>query len=148
MTSGYRWQEEENGSFTLYQDERPVLSASTQAEEFETGEKIDTRQAALTDVKKREQTLTLTYENDAGLRLTEYLIVTEAGAIAQCSLSRKDGITVKTNRLTPLIAHGKGDASYLWRDLGGPKCCWCPMIMTCGCGMKPRRCGRGERAMT
>ena len=118
MTSGYRWQEEGNGSFTLYQDEHPVLSASAQAEEFETGEKIDARLAALIDVKKQDQALMLTYENDAGLRLTEYLTVTEAGAIAQCSLSRKDGTAVKTNRLTPLIAQGKGDEPYLWRDLG------------------------------
>ena len=85
MASGYQWQEEENGIFTLYQGERPILSASAQAEEFETGEKIDTRQAELTDVKKREQTLTLTYDNDAGLRLTEYLTATEVGAIAHAA---------------------------------------------------------------
>ncbi|MBQ9262729.1 MAG: hypothetical protein IJ189_00795 [Clostridia bacterium] len=118
MASGYRWQEDEKGIFTLYQDEQPVLSASAQAEEFETGERIDTRQAALIDVKKQKQTLTLTYANEAGLRLTEYLTVTEAGAIVQCSISRNDGASVKSNRLIPLIAHGKGDEPYLWRDLG------------------------------
>lgn len=118
MAMGYRWHEEENGVFTLYLNERPVLSASAQAEKFEAGERIDTRCATLIDIKKQEQALTLTYENDAGLRLTEYLAATEVGAIAQCSLSRKDGTKVTTNRLSPLIAHGKGDEPYLWRDLG------------------------------
>ena len=93
------------------------MSAWAQAEEFETGKRIDTRFASLIDMNKQDKALTMTYENDAGLRLTEYLAVTEAGAIAQCSLSRKDGTKVITNRLTPLIAHGKGDEPYLWRDL-------------------------------
>ncbi|MBR5110847.1 MAG: hypothetical protein IK099_11710 [Clostridia bacterium] len=118
MAMGYRWQEEENGVITLYLNERPVLSASAQAEENETGKRIDTRQAALIEANRENHSLTLTYENDAGLRLTEYLAAAETGAIAQCSLSKKDGTKVTTNRLTPLIAHGKGDEPYLWRDLG------------------------------
>ena len=118
MARGYQWQEEGNGVFTLYQGERPVLSASAQAEEFETGVRIDTRQAALIDIRKENQALTLTYENETGLRLTEYLTVTGACATARCGLSRRDGTAVRTSRLTPLTAHGKDDEPYIWRDLG------------------------------
>ena len=50
---------------------------------------------------------------------THHLTVIDTGALAQCTLRRKDGSLVRTNSLTPLITHGKGDETpYLWRDLG------------------------------
>ena len=119
MEKRYTWKAEENGVFTLYCGECPLLSASASAKDGDTGCVIDTREAGLTETRENENSLTLIYENTDGLVLTEKLTVTEAGAIAQCGLRRKDGSPVRTNSLTPLIAHGKGDETpYLWRDLG------------------------------
>ena len=119
MAKRYTWKPEGNGVFTLYLDVNPLLSASASAKDADTGCVIDTREAALKETRENENGLTLIYENNDGLVLTEKLTVTDAGAIAQCSLRRKDGSPVRTNSLTPLIAHSKGDETpYLWRDLG------------------------------
>ena len=119
MENRYTWKAEENGVFTLYADDRPLLSASAAAKETGAGLTIDSREAVLKETRENENGLTLVYENTDGLVLTEQLTATEAGAIAQCSLRRKDGSPVRTNSLTPLIAHSKGDETpYLWRDLG------------------------------
>ena len=121
MAKRYTWKPEGNGVFTLYLDVNPLLSASASAKDADTGCVIDTREAALKETRENENGLTLTYENESGLVLTERLTVTKAGAIAQCSLCRKDGDPVRTNSLTPLIAHSKGDETpYLWRDLRPP----------------------------
>lgn len=118
MKQRYTWQAEENGVFTLWMGEKPLLSASAFAQTAD-GQEIDSRQAALAETKSSENGLTLAYENAEGLILTEKLTVTEAGPTARCCLRRKDGMPVKTNRLTPLFAHGKEDETpYLWRDLG------------------------------
>lgn len=119
MKKQYAWKVEEHGVFTLYLEGAPLLSASASAKDAETGCVIDSREANLAEAKKSENSLTLVFENQNGLMLTERLTVTDAGAMAQCILRRKDGSLVRTNSLTPLIAHGKGDETpYLWRDLG------------------------------
>ena len=110
------WKAETDGQFTLWEDERPLLTASARAsDETRT---IDTREAALTACGETPDGLRLTWERD-GLRLTELLSVRGDRAEAQCVLSRTDGQPVRTNSLTPLVAHNKDDTSpYLWRDLG------------------------------
>ena len=96
-----------------------MLSASASARDAGAGEVIDSRNAALVETRTDENGLTLVYENVGGLVLVEELTVTEAGAVARCSLRRKNGAPVRSNSLTPLIAHGKNDETpYLWRDLG------------------------------
>lgn len=118
MNSAYQWKIEEQGVFTLYHHESPVLSASAQGVENETGIIIDSRKARLLEEKTAGNNIILTYQNDSGLVLKEILGVSDGAATVQCSLSMSDGRTVKTNSLTPLVAHGKGDIPYLWRDLG------------------------------
>ena len=119
MKKHYAWRAEEHGVFTLYLGDSPLLSASAFAKDAKTGCTIDTREAILMEARGRENDLTLVYENQNGLVLTERLTVTDAGAVAQCVLRRRDDSPVCTNSLTPLIAHGKGDDTpYLWRDLG------------------------------
>lgn len=119
MRSSYQWKAEENGVFTLYLKDAPILSASAQATEARSGALVDTRRAALVGKQELNGSLVLTYEDETGLVLREYLGADGGAATAQCSLSRKDGGAVSTNALTPLIAHGKNDETpYLWRDLG------------------------------
>ena len=118
MQQTYTWQAEENGVFTLYLDGKPVLSASASAQEADTGNVADSREAEHTEVRTGEDGLTLVYTCRHGLTLTESLRVADDGAIAQCTLSRQDGTAVRCRSMTPLIAHGKGDEPYLWRDLG------------------------------
>ena len=119
MEKRYAWKAEENGVFTLYLGDRPLLSASASAKDADADCMIDSREAVLAETRENENGLTLIYENSRGLVLIEKLTATEAGAIAQCSLRRQNGSPVKTNALTPLIAHSKGDETpYLWRDLG------------------------------
>lgn len=119
MKKQYAWKVEEHGVFTLYLEGAPLLSASASAKDADTGCVIDSREANLVEAKESENSLTLVFENQNGLMLTERLTVTDAGAMAQCTLRSKDGSLARTNSLTPLIAHGKGDETpYLWRDLG------------------------------
>ena len=109
MKKQYTWKVEEHGVFTLYLEGAPLLSASASAKDADTGCMIDSREANLVEAKESENSLTLVYENQNDLMLTERLTVTDAGAMAQCTLRRKDGSLARTNSLTPLIAHGKGD---------------------------------------
>lgn len=115
----WSWKPEDAGLFTLYLGNRPLLSASACAEDQISGQVIDTRTARLVSQIREGDALILRYENEAGLALTETLRIAENAAEASCVLSRADGSPVRTNRLTPLIAHGKGDETpYLWRHLG------------------------------
>ena len=141
--NSYQWRPEENGLFSLYLDGRIVLSASAQAccgyAAAGTGQAadgsganqqipvngsrmryvIDTRRAKLVLCEEKEEELRLVYEDGSGLVLTEVL---SGGRLAkaQCILSAKDGRSIRTDSLTPLIAHAKGDETpYLWRDLAG-----------------------------
>ena len=119
MKSCWSWKEEENGVFTLYLGLKPLLSASASASAADRPEVIDTRNAALRSVRAENGGLELVYESASGLRLTESLTVSENGAGACCRLSRADGTPVRSDSLTPLIAHARGDDTpYLWRDLG------------------------------
>ena len=119
MKSCWSWKEEENGVFTLYLGLKPLLSASASASATDRPEVIDTRNAALRSVRAENGGLELVYESASGLRLTESLTVSENGAGACCRLSRADGTPVRSDSLTPLIAHARGDDTpYLWRDLG------------------------------
>ncbi len=118
MAEGYRWKAEEQGVFTLYCGDMPLLLASAAAAEAEGG-RIDSREAVLTRTRTKGDSLLLVYENEAGLVLTERLTADPDGATVQCSLKRRDGTPVRSNFLTPLIARGRdGDTPYLWRDLG------------------------------
>ena len=114
----YRWQVETGGYFVLYENEQPILMGSARAEDCAREEIIDTRKAQLVGQEQTENGWILTYENEAGLVLREYLEVTSAGATARCGLSRKDSLPVTTRNLIPLSAQAKGDETpYLWRDL-------------------------------
>ncbi len=118
MEHAMLWRAEENGAFTLYDGTTPVLTASARALDAERGV-IDTRASSLVRAETRESELILTYENAAGLALTERLSAENGVATARCSIRRTDGTPLATNSLTPLVARGKGDDSpYLWRDLG------------------------------
>ena len=111
------WKAEENGQFTLWEGDCPLLTASARAMDGDTV--IDTREAELKTCEETDGGLRLTYENAAGLHLTECLEVRGDRAQAQCILSRADGQPVRTNSLTPLVARAKDDTGpYLWRDLG------------------------------
>lgn len=118
MERVYRWQVEEKGVFSLYLGEQLILCASARAREASLGV-VDTQRASLAGRQERDGELTLTYESDAGLTLTQRLAAGPDGAWAQCVLSRRDGEAAVTDSLTPLVARGRdGAAPYLWRDLG------------------------------
>ena len=116
-----KWKTEDTGLFTLFEGDRPVLSASAWAQATD-GRMIDTRQATLTDLTEKNDAgvtrLTLRFESENGLVLTELLDAYGSYAQAQCVLSAADGKVIESRSLTPLTAHGKGDETpYLWRDL-------------------------------
>ena len=110
-----KWQAEEKGMFTLYAGEHPVLTASAAA--VADGEELDSRRALASHEEKTENVLRLVYEFEGGLCLEERLRCGAECAEAQCAVFRKNGEKVTTNSLTPLVARGKGDEPYLWRDL-------------------------------
>ena len=110
-----KWQAEEKGMFTLYAGEHPVLTASAAA--VADGEELDSRRALASHEEKTENGLRLVYEFEGGLCLEERLRCGAECAEAQCAVFRKNGEKVTTNSLTPLVARGKGDEPYLWRDL-------------------------------
>jgi len=110
-----KWQAEANGMFTLFDGEKPVLTASAKAAAGHT--ELDSRLAQTVQQEEREDGLHLVYEFADGCCLEEILKADESCGTAQCVLYRKDGEAVETNSLTPLVAHGKGDEPYVWRDL-------------------------------
>ena len=118
MTEKYRWLPEDDGMFTLYLGDRMLLTASARGTDAGTETTIDSRKAVRTEKTETADGWILTWENGQGYRLRETLKASENGAEACCTLSRKDGMPVRTRDLVPLSAHAKGDETvYLWRDL-------------------------------
>ena len=113
----YYWKSEDSGIFTLYQGERPILSASAAAKTAD-GRAVHTRSSVLKECTEKEDGLRLVFESPDGLLLEERLSACAGFAQAQCVLRAADGSEIESRSLTPLIAHGKKDETpYLWRDL-------------------------------
>ena len=113
----YYWKSEDSGIFTLYQGERPILSASAAAKTAD-GRVVHTRSSVLKECTEKEDGLRLVFESPDGLLLEERLSACAGFAQAQCVLRAADGSEIESRSLTPLIAHGKQDETpYLWRDL-------------------------------
>lgn len=118
MKQKLHWEAEDGGVFTLYAENRPLLSASASAQDAGDGVTAHSRAALRTEVHRQGDRLILIWDTGHHL-LTEELSLCRSGAVARCGLRRKDGTPVRTRSLTPLAAHGKGDETpYLWRDLG------------------------------
>lgn len=121
-----KWQYKQDGVFALLWGDMVVLSGYARAYHVD-GRMIDTRTAVL---KKREETADekgeiLTFEAENGLRLNEYLMLSESGVpVVSCSLSQQDGQEVETNRLLPLVAEGLGEnAPKIWKSI------WSKMLL-------------------
>lgn len=112
------WKYEGNGCFVLYDHALAVMQCYAYATD-QAGRKIDTRFAALSDMKQEKGGLLLTFESRNGLCLTEKLSVDANGVgIAQCFLSDQSGNQVASNFLVPLAMGPKGkEPPYLWRNL-------------------------------
>lgn len=113
----WKWQYEEKGNFSLYNGETLITTAYAMGYHAD-GRKIDTR---LSELKKQEEIccgkgLVLTFEEENGLILTEYLEIGENGVpTASCGLSAADGSEVQSRKLIPLAAgSGRDNKLGLW----------------------------------
>lgn len=114
-----KWVNENNGTFTLYKDTIPILTAYAHASDA-LGRSVITRESELISEKTNGGDIKLVFEGDSGLVLTEYLSIKNSGAYAHCILSSADGKAVETNDLVPLVMWAKSDESpYIWRSLQG-----------------------------
>lgn len=108
-----RWNYREKGIFELSWEGKRLLQAYAAAYHVD-GRQIDTRFSRLTDTKSTEDgaSLTLTFEAENGLVLTEHLAVSESGVpSAYVSLSEQSGKPVETRRLVPLVVQEAPETS-------------------------------------
>lgn len=121
-----RWKYKEDGTFELCQEGNAILKAHAQAFHVD-GRKIDTRFSKCVDTACEEEgkKLTLTFEDENGLVLTEHLAVSGNGAAsARVSLSEKSGEAVETRRLVPLVIQEASDTNMrLWKSI------WSKMLL-------------------
>lgn len=122
------WKYNGNGFWELCWEDFSLFKAYAAA--FHTdGRCIDTRNAALEREEKKEDaegsTLLLTFCDENGLCLKEKLTVSQNGVPeASCCLYGKDGETVETRRLTPLVLmEAEGNHLKLWKNL------WAKMLL-------------------
>ena len=116
------WIYTENGFWELEAGEKHILKACARAESAD-GRLVDTRTARLESRAEENGILTLRFQEEEGLILTERLAVSEGGmAWADCSLQEADGSEVSTRLLLPLIFSSPdtkrgGEIPDIWRDL-------------------------------
>lgn len=113
-----------DGVFELHWGEAPVLSAHAEANHID-GRYIDTREAELTAMKEEDSRLTLTFEAENGLVLTEHLCFGGGRApTAWAALSTKSGEAVETRCLMPLVlCAARQNTLRLWKSL------WTKMLL-------------------
>ncbi len=111
----------EGGQFTLYQEKREngngkaVLMGHALCETVD-GTVLDTRALDLCCESRRDGTTCLTY-SCGSYRLSVYLQEDGPAASVWCSLENEEGKEVGVAGFSPIVAHGKGDEPYLFRDL-------------------------------
>ena len=116
------WIYTENGFWELEAGEKHILKACACAESAD-GRLVDTRTARLESRAEENGILTLRFQGEEGLILTERLAVSEGGmAWADCSLQEADGSEVSTRLLLPLIFSSPdtkkgGEIPDIWKDL-------------------------------
>ena len=116
------WIYTENGFWKLEAGEKHILKACACAESAD-GRLVDTRTARLETRAEENGLLTLRFQGEEGLILTERLAVSEGGmAWADCSLQEADGSEVSTRLLLPLIFSSPdtkkgGEIPDIWKDL-------------------------------
>lgn len=117
-----KWEYAENGFWELEDQGKRILKAYACGETPD-GRRVDTRQAVLTDVRQAGNSLELFFKGEEGIDLTERLGVTETGmAWAQCGISERDGKTIESRLLKPLVVSAPGEKSgkaavSIWKDL-------------------------------
>lgn len=126
MMKQVKWKYIGKGFFELKWGDISVLKAYAMAYHVD-GRCIDTRSAALKKEEMVEEgsVLMLSFCDKNGLCLKERLAVSGDGVPkASCCLSGKDGETVETRRLVPMvIQEGEGGRLALWKSL------WTKMLL-------------------
>ena len=121
MKQTAQWHYRENGFFELICNDHPVLMAHAEAY-TEDGRRIDTRTAALRQQQPDSQGMTLVFEDENGLILTE--VLKNETSIALCRVSDRSGAEIAARRLIPLVIQADSqNTCALWKSL------WTKMLL-------------------
>ena len=121
MKQTAQWHYRENGFFELICNDHPVMMAHAEAY-TEDGRRIDTRTAALRQQQPDSQGMTLVFEDENGLILTE--VLKNETSIALCRVSDRSGAEIAARRLIPLVIQADSqNTCALWKSL------WTKMLL-------------------
>jgi len=113
----YLWKIAQDGRFELYDGDQAVLCAYAKAAHVD-GRRVDSRFARQLSCLQKGDALTISWQDDSGLVLTEYLRVENGIPTAQCALSDHTGRPVETRCLVPLVVSAdKPGQLPVWKSL-------------------------------
>lgn len=125
VKASYQWGHGGEGLFELKWNDTLILAAHAAASHTD-GRIIDSRTASLVEkAQNKDGGLTLVYQADNGLILSEHLEIDEKGTpAAYAVLSEENGNEVETCRITPLVIQaGKDNPLRLWKSI------WTKMLL-------------------